>query len=237
MRSGEAKADALASTDRDRSNTSLAAVSSCESRTPTATGAPASPANPLWSDIPIRMRTARAASRPIRAIPVPPSAPRRCSSSANAAPAQTPGAQSAEQDHASKNERETPLRRVNEADGVMLAQPQERRASGAGKSQTGKELANALDGAYLRRVTNSDRIRAVGSFCDRAGICRDHRVMAFRPREQRRGGLSTHWIACLSRWSGERVPAGRRRRKPGSTCRTKAGGAARIVTWAPSGAA
>ncbi len=78
---------------------------------------------------------------------------------------------------------------------------------GAGKSQLGKELANALDGAYLRRVTNSDRIRAVGSFFDRAGVCRDHRVMAFRPREQRRGGLSTYWIACRSRWSGERVPA------------------------------
>ena len=39
MRSGEAKAEALASTRRDKSNTSLAAFSSCESRAPTATGA------------------------------------------------------------------------------------------------------------------------------------------------------------------------------------------------------
>ena len=68
----------------------------------------------------------------------------------------------------------------------MLAPRQERHAGGVGKSQTGKELANAPDGAYLKRVTNSDRIRAVGLLSDRAGICRNHRGMAFRPREQRR---------------------------------------------------
>lgn len=27
--------------------------------------------------------------------------------------------------------------------------------------------------------------------------------MAFRPLEQRRGGLSTHWIACHSQGSGQ----------------------------------
>ena len=71
MRSGELKAEAVASTGRDRSNTSLAAPSSCESRTPTATGAAGSPANPRSGDAPINVKTAKAASRPIRAIPLP----------------------------------------------------------------------------------------------------------------------------------------------------------------------
>src|ERR1700722_18490971 len=72
MRSGEAKAEALASPCRDRSNTSLAPFSSCERRAPTATGAPASPANPVGSGVPMSVKTARAASRPVRAIPFPP---------------------------------------------------------------------------------------------------------------------------------------------------------------------
>jgi hypothetical protein len=33
----------------------------------------------------------------------------------------------------------------------------------ANKSQAGKELANASEGAYLWPVTNSDRVRATGS--------------------------------------------------------------------------
>src|ERR1700733_12395854 len=73
-RSGEAKAEALASTCRERSNTNLAVFPSCESRAPTATGGPASPANPRGSGPAISVKTARAASRPIRAIPLPLSA-------------------------------------------------------------------------------------------------------------------------------------------------------------------
>src|ERR1700722_304521 len=71
MRSGEANAAGFASTARDKSNTSLAAFSSCEKRTPTATGELASPAEPPWSGGAISVKTTKAASRPLRAILLP----------------------------------------------------------------------------------------------------------------------------------------------------------------------
>src|SRR5579863_6088466 len=147
MRSGDAKADALASTDRDRSNTSLAAVSSCESRTPTATGAPVSP-KPGSGDAASTKR-ARAASRPTRAIP-PPLALSRYR--ANAGAAQSSGASIGRARSGRPKMRPLKsLRRVNDV---------------TGKSQTGKELANPRRGAYLWRVANSDRVHVAGSLFD-----------------------------------------------------------------------
>jgi len=53
--------------------------------------------------------------------------------------------------------------------------------------QTGKELANPPGGAYLWRVTNSDRVHAAGCSAVERGVCRDHRVMACRSRESAAG--------------------------------------------------
>ena len=91
MRSGEVKAKAVASTGRERSNTSLAAPESCETRTPTATGGPASVANPGCNGAAIKARAAKAASHPIRAIPLPLGPARKSRYRANVATTQSVG--------------------------------------------------------------------------------------------------------------------------------------------------
>src|ERR1700733_8454187 len=160
-RSGEAKAEALASTCRERSNTNLAVFPSCESRAPTATGGPASPANPRGSGPAISVKTARAASRPIRAIPLPLSA---ASSPIVPMPRQRNHSRFDWVERRSTG-REGP--RKQKRAGETLYDGLTGSKSGFGsdersgarvdpKSQTGKELANANGGAYLWNVTNSD---------------------------------------------------------------------------------
>src|SRR5208282_6409296 len=78
-------------TGRERSNTSLAAPESCETRTPTATGRPASVANPRCNGAAIKARAAKAASHLIRAIPLPFGPARKSRYRANVATTQSVG--------------------------------------------------------------------------------------------------------------------------------------------------
>jgi hypothetical protein len=106
----------------------------------------------------------------------------------------------------------------------------------ANKSQTGKELANAPTGAYLSRVTNSDRIRAAGSFYGRArrlpGPSYDGRWVTRTAPGRVVDPLDRLPLSMFGERVREKTEAEAR-----LTCRTKAGGAVRIVTSAPCGAA
>jgi hypothetical protein len=107
------------------------------------------------------MKTARAASRPIRAIPVP------LGAALSRYNANTAAAQSL----VLRVGRVAPIGQAAHSNGKMnqrksLRPVKKRTPRVADKSQTRKELANMPRGAYLWRVTNSDRVRAAGLLID-----------------------------------------------------------------------
>ncbi len=100
----------------------------------------------------------------------------------------------------------------------------------ANKSQTGKELANTPGGAYLSRVTNSDRIRAAGSFYGRARRLPGPSYDGLWVTRTAPGRVVDPSDRLPLSMFGERVRE-KTEAEARSTCRTKAGGAVWIVTF------